>query len=427
MTHVLKNARLADGSQVDIAIENETISHIVPTDSVRITASSETDCSGMYAFSGFVDLHTHLRQPGFEASETIATGTASAAAGGYTAVMAMANTSPVSDCSDVVELVHDLALALGRVAVHPVGAVTRGLAGQELADLRGMSDSRAGVKMFSDDGMCVHDTDLMREALSLSAKLGGFVAQHAQEPELTIGAQMNAGALAVELGLTGWPAEAEQRIILRDLQLAKETGGRLHICHLTTAGAVEIVRQAKRAGISVTAEVTPHHLMLTEDLVRGYDSVFKVNPPLRTADDVAALRAGLLDGTIDVVATDHAPHAAEKKECEWELAAFGMVGLENAASVLHQVLASEAGFDAELFQRLLSSRPAEIAGLNDQGQLAAGRPANITIYDPAAKRPISPQTHSLSSNNPFAGFELPGRVVHVFFQGRQSVRDGELV
>jgi dihydroorotase len=433
MTVILRNATLADQTKVDIVIAQSLVLEIEPAGSPltqkreALEATEVIDCSGMYAFSGFVDLHTHLRQPGFEASETVASGSVSAAAGGYTAVMAMANTNPVSDCAEVVELVHDLGLAAGKVAVSPVGAVTRNLAGAELADLAGMHRSRASVKMFSDDGMCVHDEGLMRDALALSAQFGGFIAQHAQAPALTVGAQMNAGPLAVELGLTGWPVEAEESIIRRDIELVRETGGRLHICHLTTAGAVEIVREAKASGLSVTAEVTPHHLLLTEELVRGYDSVFKVNPPLRQATDVAALRAGLMDGTIDVVATDHAPHSAEKKECEWELAAFGMVGLENAASVLHHVLVSEGGFDPALFQRLLSSRPAEIAGLANQGKLEIGAQANITVYNPAEKRVISSKTHSLSSNNPFSGFELPGMVSQVFFAGKQTVRDGVVV
>jgi dihydroorotase len=424
----LRNATLADGAAVDIAITNGVVTSIEPASKVAASVTShEIDCTGFFALSGFVDLHTHLREPGFEASETVATGSASAAAGGYTAVMAMANTSPVSDCAEVVEQVLQLGIAAGLVEVHPVGAVTKNLAGLQLADLRAMHDSRAKVRMFSDDGMCVHDVELMRAALTLTAEFGGFIAQHAQAPELTPGAQMNAGDLAVELGLAGWPAEAEEQIIARDLELVRETGGQLHICHLTTAGAVEIVRQAKKSGLRVTAEVTPHHLLLTEELVRSYDSVFKVNPPLRRESDVAALRAGLLDGTIDIVATDHAPHSAEKKQCEWELAAFGMVGLENAASVLQRVLQSEGAFSAQLFQRLLSTRPAEIAGLENQGRIEVGAAANITVYDPSATRVINAETLSLSSNNPFAGFELPGRVTHVFSSGKLVIRDGDLV
>lgn len=433
MTQWLVNAQIANGSTVDLCISDGKLLAIGPgaraaaldaSAAARAANQNVIDCSGMLALSGFVDLHTHLREPGYEASETILSGSRSAAAGGYTAVMAMANTLPVSDNPEVVEQVEALGRQAGLVEVRPVGAVSLELAGEQLADLVAMHRSKARVTMFSDDGMCVHNEALMRSALRISAEFGGFVAQHAQAPELTLGAQMNAGALAVELGLAGWPAAAEEQIILRDIELARETGGRLHICHLTTAGSVAIIRSAKLAGLNVTAEVTPHHLMLTEELVRNFDPLYKVNPPLRRAIDVAALREALIDGTIDVLATDHAPHSAEKKECEWQLAAFGMVGLENAASVLQHVLESEGAFEIELFQRLLSTRAAEIATLENQGRLEVGAVANITIYNPSAKREIHSETHSLSSNNPFAGFELPGRVEHVFFAGKQTIRDG---
>jgi dihydroorotase len=429
MNYLLENATLADGRLVNLLIVDGLVSEITTlaeNETKGVTGNLETiDCSGLIALAGFVDLHTHLREPGFETSETVETGANSAAAGGYTAVMAMANTMPVSDSVEVVEFVHRLASG-ARVQVLPVGAVTRGLAGDELADLNGMHRSLAQVRMFSDDGMCVHDEALMRAALKTTAEFNGFIAQHAQAPGLTAGAQMNAGPLSVELGLTGWPAEAEESIIARDIALAAETQGRLHICHLTTAGSVEIIRRAKKQGFAVTAEVTPHHLMLTEDLVRSYDPVYKVNPPLRRDEDVRALRAGLIDGTIDIVATDHAPHSAEKKECEWQVAAFGMVGLENAASVLQAVLEAEGAMDFKLFERLLSTRPAAIAGLENQGQIAVGRPANVTLYDPNAKRSISSESYSLSSNNPFSNYELPGSVRHVFFAGRQTIRDGAL-
>jgi dihydroorotase len=429
MNYLLENATLADGRLVNLLIVDGVIAEIsAAAASVggSVAGGLETiDCTGLIALAGFVDLHTHLREPGFETSETVETGANSAAAGGYTAVMAMANTQPVSDSVEVVELVKRLAID-ARVEVLPVGAVTRGLAGEELADLAGMSRSLAAVRMFSDDGMCVHDEGLMRAALEITSSFGGFIAQHAQAPELTIGAQMNAGVLSVELGLTGWPAIAEEAIIARDIELAAETGGRLHICHLTTAGSVEIIRRAKQRGLAVTAEVTPHHLMLTEDLVRSYDPVYKVNPPLRRDEDVRALRAGLIDGTIDIVATDHAPHSAEKKECEWEVAAFGMVGLENAASVLQAVLEAEGAMDFTLFERLLSTRPAEIAGLENHGQIAVGKACNLTLYDPSARRLITAESHSLSSNNPFSNHELPGSVRHVFFSGRQTIRDGAL-
>lgn len=421
MKIVLKSASLANGEKVDIKIEDGRI--------VEIGAVSESgiDCSDLIALPGFVDVHTHLREPGFEASETILSGSRSAAAGGYTAVCSMANTHPVSDTAELVEQVFDLGVTAGYVDVQPIGAVTKGLAGLELAAISEMAASRAQVRMFSDDGSCVFDPVLMEMALIEVKKLGGVVAQHAQDPTLTPNAQMNQGALATELGLVGWPALAEEKVIERDALLAEKTGARLHICHLTTAGAVDIVRWAKAKGISITAEVTPHHLLLTQELVRTYDPVFKVNPPLRTSEDTLALQQGLIDGTIDMLGTDHAPHSAEKKECEWDAAAFGMVGLENAASVLQQVLVTSGRSNWSRFEEVISISPARLAGLNDQGKLSVGAVANITLINPSAEREIASKTHSKSSNNPFAGMKLPGEVVMTIYRGRFTVKDRELV
>ncbi|MEY4558211.1 MAG: hypothetical protein RL024_369 [Actinomycetota bacterium] len=416
---ILKNLTLPNGTGADIAIENGRITQIGGV------AGSGIDCSGLQALPGFVDVHTHLREPGFEASETILSGSKSAAAGGYTAVMAMANTSPVTDTPAIADFILDSGVKAGYVEVQPIGSVTKGLAGAELSDIKGLSESRSKVRMFSDDGVCVFDQNLMREALLAVKKFNGVIAQHAQDPTMTVGAQMNAGALATELGLAGWPAEAEESIIKRDAQLAEQTGSRLHICHLTTAGAVEVVRWAKARGINITAEVTPHHLLLTEELVRSYDSVYKVNPPLRKLEDTLALREALLDGTIDVLGTDHAPHSREKKECEWQNAAFGMVGLEHAASVLQEVLI-QGGASWERFATILSTKPAEIAGLETQGKLSVGSVANITMIDPSAKRVIERQTNSKSVNNPFAGITLPGQIMHTIFQGRFTVMDSTL-
>lgn len=418
MRTVLSNVTLENGQSADIAIENGLVSEIGKL-------GAGIDCSGLIALPGFVDVHTHLRQPGFEASETVLTGSKSGAMGGYTALMAMANTSPVADSAGVVEQVLELGIAAGYLQVQPIGAVTKGLEGLELAAIGSMANSRAKVRMFSDDGNCVHDPLLMQRALQYVKGFGGVIAQHAQEPRLTEGSQMNDGALATELGLKGWPAVAEESIIARDALLAEQTGARLHICHLTTAGAVDVVRWAKGRGIQITAEVTPHHLMLTEELVRGYDPIFKVNPPLRRAEDTAALRAAVLDGTIDVLGTDHAPHSIEKKDCEWDSAAFGMVGLEHAASVLQEVIIGGGG-DWELFAKVISTRPAQIAGLEHQGQLSVGRPANIALIDPSAERLISANTQSKSSNNPFQGITLRGKVVHTLYQGKFTVKDSEL-
>jgi dihydroorotase len=338
----------------------------------------------------------------------------------------MANTSPVADNANVVEKVASLGLDAGYAFVQPIGAVTLGLAGAELSGIVAMNQSRAKVTMFSDDGNCVFDPSLMRSALLEVKRFDGVIAQHAQDPTLTQGSQMNAGALATELGLKGWPAIAEEAIIERDAKLAEETGARLHICHLTTAGAVEVVRWAKKRGVRITAEVTPHHLLLTEELVRSYDPVYKVNPPLRKTEDTLALRAAVLDGTIDVIGTDHAPHSNEKKQCEWQNAAFGMVGLEHAASVLQKILIDEGGRDWGQFASLMSTKPAEIGGLAHFGSLAVGSRANITLLDPSAKREILSQTHSKSSNNPFAGITLPGVIEHTIFNGVFTYRNRKL-
>lgn len=414
---ILKNLTLSDGSIQDIRIDAGQIVEIG-----RI-ADSGTDCTDLIGLSGFVDPHTHLREPGFEASETVFSGSKAAAAGGYTAICAMANTEPVADNSTVIERVYDAGIEAGLCFVQPIGAVTKGLKGLELANIQDMSRSRAKVAIFSDDGMCVHDENLMRQALLEVKKFGGVVAQHAQEPSLTIGAQMNQGAVATELGLTGWPAIAEEQIIARDAQLAEETGSRLHICHLTTGGGVEVVRWAKAKGIQITAEVTPHHLLLTEDLVRTYDPVYKVNPPLRTADDNRALLAGLVDGTIDMLGTDHAPHSGEKKDCEWENAAFGMLGLESAASILHQVLIQSGAGDWALFENIISKRPAKLAGLNNHGFIKVGDQANITVFNPHERIGVAEMNQSKSNNNPYLGLEFIGRVQHTIYQGQYTMID----
>ena len=321
-----------------------------------------------------VDIHTHLREPGREDAETVETGTRAAALGGYTAVHAMANSTPVADTAGVVEQVLTLGRTAGWVDVRPVGAVTVGLAGEQLAELGAMADSRARVRVFSDDGICVHDPVLMRRALEYVKAFDGVVAQHAQEPRLTAGAQMNEGEVSAVLGLTGWPAVAEESIIARDVLLAQHVGSRLHVCHVSTAGSVEIIRWAKSRGVNVTAEVTPHHLWLTDELARSYDPVYKVNPPLRTDADVQALRAALADGTIDVVGTDHAPHPSEHKECEWAQAAMGMTGLETALSVVQHTMIETGLMGWADFARVTSTAPAAIGRLRTRA--ARSRPAN---------------------------------------------------
>jgi dihydroorotase len=385
------------------------------------------DCSGLIALQGFVDLHTHLREPGFEQSETIWSGSRAAAKGGFTAVHAMANTAPVADNAAVVEQVLALGQAAGYVLVQPVGAVTTNLEGKQLADLLKMNKSRANVTVFSDDGKCVSDSLLMRRALEYVKAFNGVIAQHAQDPNLTVDAQMNEGQLALELGLTGWPSVAEEAIIARDVLLAEHVGSRLHICHVSTAGSVEIIRWAKARGIKVTAEVTPHHLLLTEELAREFNPLYKVNPPLRTAADVQALRSAVADGTIDIIATDHAPHTSDSKDCEWGQAAFGMVGLETAASVAQSTLIQTGIIDWDRFEQLLSTNPAQISGLARHGKpISAGNPANIAFINPDGKYKVSEVSESKSANNPYLGMELSGQIVHTLFEGLLTVKDAKI-
>jgi dihydroorotase len=386
------------------------------------------DATGLIALPGLVDLHTHLREPGREDAETVLTGTQAAAMGGFTAVHAMANTDPVADTAGVVEQVWRLGREGGYCDVYPVGAVTVGVAGQQLAELGAMADSAARVRVFSDDGHCVNDAVLMRRALEYVKAFDGVVAQHAQEPRLTEGAQMNEGELSGRLGLAGWPAVAEEAVIARDCLLAAHVGSRLHVCHVSTAGSVEIIRQAKASGWNVTAEVCPHHLLLTDELATSYDPIYKVNPPLRTAADTEALRAALADGTIDIVATDHAPHPLEDKDCEWAAAAFGMLGLETALSVVQETMVDPGRLTwAEVAERM-SYAPARIGRVGDHGQpLEDGAPANLVLYDPSVRRVVeASESVSLSRNTPYAGMELPGRVVATFLRGKPTVLDGKL-
>lgn len=391
-------------------------------------AGAETiDADGLVALPGLVDLHTHLREPGREDAETIRTGSRAAAVGGYTAVLAMANTSPVTDTAEAAERVLDLGRAAGLVHVQPVGAVTRGLAGEELAELGLMARSRAGVRVFSDDGRCVHDPRVMRRALEYVKAFGGVVSQHAQDPDLAgPSACCHEGELSGRLGLPGWPGIAEEVIVARDVMLARHIGSRVHVAHVSTAGSVEVVRWAKAQGIDVTAEVTPHHLILTTDLLTGYDPTFKVNPPLRPEEDVLALRAALADGTIDAVATDHAPHARHDKEHAFVDAAFGMLGLETALAVVRTAMGEDLGW-ADV-ARVMSQTPARIAGLADQGgSLGVGEAAHVTLVDPAASVTVDRDASvSLSRNNPWHGRTLTSTVVHTVYAGRVTVRDGSL-
>ena len=423
---LIRGAKVLGDQVSDVLIEGETIAEVGQGLSAR--GATVIDADGQVLLPGLVDLHTHLREPGREDSETVLTGTRAAAIGGFTAVHAMANTFPVADTAGVVEQVWRLGGEAGYCDVQPIGAVTVGLDGKQLAELGAMHESAAGVTVFSDDGKCVHDAVIMRRALEYVKSFDGVIAQHAQEPRLTEGAEMNEGVVSAELGLGGWPAVAEESIIARDVLLAAHVGSRVHICHLSTAGSVEIVRWAKSKGWNVTAEVTPHHLLLTDELVRSYDPVYKVNPPLRTEADVTALREALADGTIDCVATDHAPHPHEDKDCEWGAAAMGMVGLETALSVVQHTMVDTGLITWAQVAERMSFRPARIGRLAGQGRpVAAGEPANLTLLDAAYRGQVDPvHFASRSRNTPYEGRELPGRVTHTFLRGRATVMDGNL-
>jgi dihydroorotase len=426
-TYLIKDVELANGEKVDIGIADGVITEL----SKKATKSYENilDGSGCVALPGLVDLHTHLREPGREDAETVLTGTRAAARGGYTAVFAMANTDPVADTAGVVEQVVRLGKEAGWCEVFAVGAVTKDLAGESMAELGAMAHSAAQVRVFSDDGKCVSDSQMMRRALEYVRQFDGVVAQHAQDPKLTVNAQMNEGSVSARLGLRGWPAVAEEGIIARDVLLASHVKSRLHICHVSTAGSVDIIRWAKSRGIDVTAEVTPHHLLLSDELVESYNPKFKVNPPLRSNEDIAALRMGLADGTIDIVATDHAPHPAEDKECEWAGAANGMIGLETALSVVQKTMVDTGLLNWSQVADRMSITPAKIGRTKGQGiALAVGAPANICIYDPSkSKVVVAEEQISKSKNTPFVGIELPGEVRHVFFQGKPTMISTEMV
>jgi dihydroorotase len=387
------------------------------------------DADECVVLPGLVDLHTHLREPGREHAETIESGSRAAAKGGFTCVHAMANTSPVADTAGVVEQVWRRGMEAGLVDVRPVGAVTVGLAGEQLAELGAMAHSAARVRVFSDDGLCVHDPLVMRRALEYVKAFDGVIAQHAQDPRLTEGAQMNEGELSGQLGLAGWPAVAEEAIIARDVLLAEHVGSRLHVCHVSTAGSVDVIRWAKARGVAVTAEATPHHLLLTEELVTTFDPMYKVNPPLRRAEDVAALREAVADGTIDIIATDHAPHPLEDKDCEWAAAAMGMVGLETALGIVAEVFIDTGMMTWHQVADRMSITPARIGAVADQGQpIQIGSPANLVVWDPRAPMQVTVQgLSSRSSNSPYLGRQLPGSVRHVLFKGRPTVSHGEIV
>ena len=424
--YLIKGASLTDGKKADISISDGVIAAV--GSEFKGDAKNVIDAKDCVVLPGLVDLHTHLREPGREDAETVLSGSRAGVKGGFTAVSAMANTSPVADTAGVVEQVYRLGQEAGLLDVFPIGAVTQGLKGEALSEIGAMADSVARVRVFSDDGNCVSDPLVMRRALEYIKKFGGVIAQHAQDPRMTIGSQMNEGEISARLGLKGWPAVAEEAIIARDVLLADHVQSRLHICHLTTSGGVEIIRWAKARGIDVTAEVTPHHLLLTDDLASSYDPVYKVNPPLRTEADVHALRGALADGTIDIVATDHAPHPTESKECEWQEAAFGMLGLETALSIVQKTMVDSGLMNWSQVADRMSIAPARIGGYENHGQsIVVGSVANLVVFNPTQKWTVDRDlVLSKSSNTPYHGHVLPGVITHTFFKGAATYSNGTI-
>lgn len=415
------------GERVDVLVDDGQIAQIGPDLAIPDTADV-IDATGHVLLPGFVDLHTHLREPGREYAEDIETGSAAAALGGYTAVFAMANTNPVADSPVVTDHVWHRGQQVGLVDVHPVGAVTVGLAGAELTEMGMMNAGAAQVRMFSDDGVCVHDPLIMRRALEYATGLGVLIAQHAEEPRLTVGAVAHEGPMAARLGLAGWPRAAEESIVARDALLARDAGARVHICHASAAGTVEILKWAKDQGISITAEVTPHHLLLDDARLASYDGVNRVNPPLREASDAVALRQALADGIIDCVATDHAPHAEHEKCVEFAAARPGMLGLQTALSVVVQTMVAPGLLSWRDIARVMSENPACIARLPDQGRpLEVGEPANLTVVDPDATWTVTgADLASRSANTPFESMSLPATVTATLLRGKVTARDGKI-
>lgn len=416
-----------EGERVEVLVDDGQIAQIGPDLAIPDTADV-IDATGHVLLPGFVDLHTHLREPGREYAEDIETGSAAAALGGYTAVFAMANTNPVADSPVVTDHVWHRGQQVGLVDVHPVGAVTVGLAGAELTEMGMMNAGAAQVRMFSDDGVCVHDPLIMRRALEYATGLGVLIAQHAEEPRLTVGAVAHEGPMAARLGLAGWPRAAEESIVARDALLARDAGARVHICHASAAGTVEILKWAKDQGISITAEVTPHHLLLDDARLASYDGVNRVNPPLREASDAVALRQALADGIIDCVATDHAPHAEHEKCVEFAAARPGMLGLQTALSVVVQTMVAPGLLSWRDIARVMSENPACIARLPDQGRpLEVGEPANLTVVDPDATWTVTgADLASRSANTPFESMSLPATVTATLLRGKVTARDGKI-
>jgi dihydroorotase len=426
--YLLQGGRIVDPAsgmdeRTDLLIADGLVKEI--GGSLEATDAERVDVTGSIVAPGFVDMHTHLREPGREDEETIATVSAAAAAGGYTALCAMPNTDPVADTAAVVEKVWALGRETGLVEIVPAGALSRGLEGELMADIGEMFRSPAKVRLFTDDGRGLQDALLVRRTMEYIVAFDAIYAEHCEIDALARGGQMHEGEMSMALGLRGIPAEAEELMAARDVALAKLTGCRLHLLHVSTAGTIEIVRRAKADGVRITAEAAPHHFTLTDAALSGYDPMAKVNPPLRTETDRVAVIEGLGDGTIDAIATDHAPHAPEEKDQELSYAPPGLVGLETALGLTITELVEPGHISITKAIEMMSVNPARILGLDAQGSIEPGCPANLVVIDPEMSWTVDPQSfRSLARNTPFAGRELTGKVVHTFFRGERTVADG---
>lgn len=416
---LIMNARpYGEGEPVNVLVRDGVIASM---DAPADTSADETvDAAGGVLLPGLVDIHVHLREPGREDTETIATGSAAAARGGFTAVFTMANTQPVMDQPVIAESVWFKGQQVGLCDVHPVGSITKGLKGETLTEFGMMAKSAAKVRMFSDDGVCVNNPQVMRRALEYAKGQDVLLAQHCEDARMTEGAVAHEGEMAARLGLRGWPRVAEESIVARDAIMTRDYGARMHICHASTAGTVELVRWAKEQGIPLTAEVTPHHLLLHDERLENFDGRDRVNPPLREKSDTLRLRDALLDGTLDCIATDHAPHGSEEKCCEFSEAKNGMLGLETSLAIVHALFVESGLADWRFVAKVMSERPAEIVRLPGHGRpLAEGEPANLTVVDPdRAWVARGEEMKSKAENTPYEGMEFKAQVTHTVLRGR---------